>query len=377
MLLPAIIVVTSAVYSSPPSSGAAQSSGGLSAAGAAGLARARSTLALYEREPKSIGITTPVGKSIPGNKNIDAVFAANGSANLDSGPLTAAGSALGWNVKVYETQFTPQAIQSNFAQAVSNKPAGFAYAGFQSSVISQYLNSFAASKTPVTAQAVANVTNPAKRFVVLPSPNVYALDGKMLAASITAATGGKGKLLMVTVPAFQIYSYVVSSVKSNLRKYCPGCSVAVYNIPAASIGTNATSLITSYIQGHPGINGLVDVFGSFSIGLPTALNGAGINPATVKIVALYSPTQVIGMVKQGQVFAVIPFPFDEYGWTAIDVMARMMLGQSIAPDITTTAALAPAVIWTQKNAPANTNTTDPIPIIPDYQSQFLTLWGKK
>jgi len=336
------------------------------------LAEAKADFQRWQK-PTGIGITQPVGKPIPRGKRIDMVVPGTSSAHLTVAPFVAAAHKVGWSVKVISAALDPAGQQAAMSQAVADHPAGVVYPGFASAVIGRQLAALAKAKIPVVSQDVTNSTDAAKRYVETPAPSQVPLIGERLAAAITVATDGKGKVMLVTVPAFTIYAPIVASVVRNLKTFCPLCKVGIYDLPVADVATGYQQAIVSYIQGHPGTNAVLDTFGSLTIGLAPALQGAGIDPSSIKLVGLWVPPEVVNMTREGQEFAVVPEPFSELSWEMVDALARMFVGDSVAPDAHSPGA---QVIWTHSNAPSNTGGAEFPAVVKNYQRDFEKLWGK-
>jgi ABC-type sugar transport system substrate-binding protein len=102
-------------------------------------------------------------------------------------------------------------------------------------------------------------------------------------------------------------------------------------------------------------------------GLPAALKAAGLTK--VKIVGQGADPTAYQELAQGQILALVPFDYFSVDYQMIDALARHFAGVPIQ--------LTPPSRWllTKDNLPSDY--TKLFPVVPDYESKFLKLWGKQ
>jgi ABC-type sugar transport system substrate-binding protein len=368
----AVVLITACGSSSSSSSSTAAANSTASTtttAASAGSAAAQKIVQQYSSAP-TIGITAKITKAIPSGKTIDFVTCGPSSCLEYPHAMQAAAAKLGWKIKIIVAGVTPSSEQAAMQQTITDHPDGVAYEALANSVISKQLATLKSMKIPVVADSVAEAPgNGLSSPIVVYGPTGQNLQGQIAAAWTVVDNHASGTIGYVNVPAFPIYGSVLAGFKTKLAETCPACHLMVYNMPVTAIGANAATLVLNWVRANPSIKNLVIVQDAITLGLPSALKTAGITD--VHILGL-DPTEAnLPYIASDQEAAALPLGYLENGWEVADAFARVFTKQSTAVD--QSAAAMPHLIWTKSNL---TSTTTLPAVVPSYQSDFESLWGK-
>jgi len=318
--------------------------------------------------PASIGITTPVGKPIPKNKTVAALFCSIPSCTILNTYAQQAADALGWKLVKIDIGLTPESVKAGWDQAVKLHPDAIVSAGFPPALYPSELKTLASEHVPVIEGSIAENVQPGGGLTAVYDGNEANVGaGKLQAEWAINKWGTKANTLSVGVPTFPTITTVVDSFQKEYKSLCPTCKLGTISVSASDIGTpTVASAITAYLQQHPGVNVVESSDSDVAIGLPSALKNAGQNP---DIILLDTSPTVSSYIASGQVAVTTGVDWPTIIWQMFDTFARIFTGQSTAPDIS---AGQPQWLISKDNIPS---TTSYFPLVADYQSQFKKLWG--
>jgi len=319
--------------------------------------------------PKSIGITTKVPKPIPSGKTIDFQMCGAPACQAFEAPLQQAAATLGWKVKVNVAGPSPQLTASAWNTAVQDHPDAVISSGFPSALWSTQLAKLKAEGVPVVECCTQDKAGNGI-LAVVHSFSAGSGGGKMMADWTIANGDGKAGTLFVNLPAYPIVAAEETGFTQEFSK-CPGCDVKIYAENVTDLGqSSGAAKIVSTLQANPSIKYIVAGDCDSYIGLPAALNSAGLGDK-VQAICLDPNTPTQTYIKNGQVVkAAVSFPTDEIAWQWLDILSRHFVGASTAPDDVN----MPLRILTAA-AIANPNVL--APTTPTYKSDYLMLWGKQ
>jgi len=352
------------------SSGGTGSSGpsSSSTAGSSGNSQLQQVVQTTSSRPASIGITTPVGKPIPKNKTIAALFCSIPSCTILNTYAQQAADALGWKLVKINIGLTPETVKAGWDQAVALHPDAIISAGFPPALYPSELKTLASENIPVIEGSIAYNTQPGGGLTAVFDGNEANTEaGKLQAQWVINKYGTKANTLSVGVPTFPTITTVVDSFQHEYKVLCPTCKLGTISVSASDIGTpTVSSAITAYLQQNPGVNVVESSDSDVAIGLPAALASAGQSPS---IVLLDTSPTVSSYIANGQVAVTTGVDWPTLIWQMFDTFARIFTGQSTAPDMT---APEPQWLISKANIPS---TTSYFPLVADYQAQFKHLWG--
>ena len=351
--------------------GSSNSNGSTSASDSGGSVNSQATTAVNKvlTRPTSIGITDPINGGVPKGKRIAYLQCGVPNCALIGDSLQAAASSVGWSMTRIPTGTSPEKIVAAWQEALRQHPDGIVVTGGYP--VDYYRSEVAqanAEHIPVIALAQADQGKPFD--LVIGSGEVQGTMAGKIAAEWVASKISGGNVLTVNIPGIGAVESEVSSFQSELPKLCPNCSVQVLSVPTSSIGTNASTLIANYLQGHQDTKYMYLTTIDLAIGLQSAVASAGLK--TVPTIAAVQNDVGLDSIKnqQGGLEATVYWVDIEAAYRAVDGFARYMRGQSLAPDVDAT---LPQWLVTSSNLPPER----PLPAVANYLDQFHALWGVK
>ena len=357
--------------SSASSSSAGSSSSGTSTSGSSSgvnLAKLKAIVAKHTSATK-IGPTVPIKGPIPKGKTIDYVNCGAPACEIQQQTFTAAAKVLGWKVVPIAAVPTPQSIQAAFSQVVRNKPDGVISAGFGASLYPEQLKALNQEGVVVMSSTGEQESGQdGIKFDPLPPSTT---DGamKILADKALVDQGGAGETGSVLLTGYPIVKNYTGAYTSEIHAQCPTCKQEQLTVNPTDIGTKSGEEITNWLRTNPGIKTLFLSYDPLGDGLAAAAKGAGVT--LPKLYSWGAGLDGIQALNVGQRTALMPEPFDEGQWQAVDAFARVFTGQPVSQSQT----FQNFVIWTKANAPALTKPFPPV--VKTYQQQFEKLWGVK
>lgn len=354
--------------SSSPASGSASSS---STGTGSPFAAAVAANTKFEQRPTSIGITTPVGKTIPKGKVIDFIECGVPACVVEGNILENATNLLGWKLVRINAGTSPQQIADAYQQAITNKPDAVIGSGFARALFEPELTTLASMKIPVLEAFVGDSTGNGLTGVV-GGPVNNSLQGQEVADYILANSTSQSATIGAVVPSgFPNMIQEDASFTSTIKQGCPSCSVKLLTVPVTSIGTDLTTRISTFLTANPGIQWLWDGYDDMVTGLPTALRGAGISGVKVATISM-NGTVAADIGQNDYVTTAIGTSFPEVYWREIDLLARDFAGQSYSVDLND--ATLPFWTITSSDLPSDAS-SETFANVVNYEQQFKQLWG--
>jgi ABC-type sugar transport system substrate-binding protein len=285
-----------------------------------------------------------------------------------------AAQTLGWTFKPLGVQSDPVAFQQGFKTAL-NDPATSAIisTAVAVSAVSTQLQQAAAKHIPVAIiQPDADSSND---LISIAGPAAYRYVGKLEADYMLAKTQGRAQLLLVIPAAFPTNQILANSFSAEWAKMCPKCQAPqTYEAPLTSFGKNFPTLLTAYLQAHRSVSRVVFGFDDMMIGVPGALQAAGLTD--VKALTWAQGPEINALIG-GFAQATVANPLLEFPWVAFDAVLRALDHQSTAQDAAFYGPGSPED-WFITKAGMRQAGLDPSktwPIDPNYLQEFKQLWG--
>jgi ribose transport system substrate-binding protein len=346
------------------SSSSAASSSGTSASST--VSKAQAVMAEGIKRPSDITVTTPIGKPVPSGKKLVFVSCGTSSCQLQGSIIQKAAAHLGWTTKTIATDGSPTQIQAGFTTALRTGADAVIINAVTREAISKQLAQ--ANAKGVAYVGCCSTDQVGDGYLYNTStPGQNAQIAKYLSAAIVADSKGKANTLYVDIPAFTILASLGESLKKDYSAYCSSCGFEKLDVPLPQLA-NAPNLIVSYLRSHPDVNYVaLSVTDALGTGLPAALKAAGLTK--VKIVGQGADPTAYQELAQGQILALVPFDYFSVDYQMVDALARHFAGVPIQ--------LTPPSRWllTKDNLPSDYSKL--FPVVPDYETKFLKLWGKQ
>jgi ribose transport system substrate-binding protein len=352
------------------SSGSGAASGGAHASSSAFPAAAAAN-AKFEQRPTSIGITTPVGKTIPKGKVIDFIQCGVPACVVEGDILQSATQLLGWKLKRINAGTSPEQIANAYQQAINDKPSAVLGSGYPRVLFSSELKSLAALHIPVLEAFVTDGVGSGLTGVT-GGHLATLIQGREVADYILANSTSKSMTVgSVVSTGFPTVVVENQSLIATFKQQCASCTVKVLNVPVTSIGADLPSRVTSFLTANPTIQWSWVGYDDMVTGLPTALKGASISNAKLATISM-NGTVAAYIQQKNFVQTGIGTSFPEVYWREIDLLARYFTGRPYTLDLND--ATLPYWTITASNLPSNAGSVTFANVV-NYKQQFQKLWG--
>jgi ribose transport system substrate-binding protein len=351
--------------SSDNSAGSSSKSSSGGAYTASSLAKAKAAVAPYLK-PSPIPVKQPLSKQPPPGSKVVFVSCKSPECQQFVPGLKAAAAAAGVQFEQVLAGTSAQDVNSAFESAAQMKPLAIIDPALDPSLWRQASKHLKVQGTPVVGHAVVEPAGDNFAATVM-GPAALQKWGRLQADFVYTRTGNKSRAVYLNTPEFAIFGPMATSFKSELSSLCSSCDPQILNIPAASLGTTASSKIVSYLQAHPDIKWVVTSAPSQVFGLPPALKAAGLK---VHIMSDGGLPQNYQYIKAGQQDADISVDYGQDTWLMMDRALRAGTGEKIAPDQQGLTASQQILTANEMNFDLAKGWT----AFPDYQSYFKKLW---
>lgn len=343
---------------------------------ASGVATAKKLTAHYQLPPTSIGVTKKIGKPIPKGKIIAYMSTGLPSSTVNLAPLQAAAKLLGWKIDEINIGTSATTIQQGFNEVVSLHPDAIINIGTATSEFSSQCAQLARADIPVFDSSVLTTQGEGYGGCVkgfTDAENQISVTGRIMADYIVANSNGKAHVLQIGGQDFGILTAVTSGLTKELKRLCPSCTSNIITVQATDIGKTVATKVVGYLRAHPTTNYVAASFDTLFLGVPAALQSAGLTKVT--LVGMDPSSANAVAISSGSLEkASVAFGIYEQNYRAMDQIARYFTKGNVKID-----QFAPDPFFTL----ANTNVSHwpgspsayPWPNVKNYQAQYKKLWG--
>jgi ribose transport system substrate-binding protein len=340
--------------------------GGASAADADALREAQAGLDELISDPPKIDVPS-VDEPIPAGKTITYAGCPLPVCVLVGKGVEAAADSLGWKVKNVNLGLTPQSVQSAWNGIVQNPGDGVVSVGvLPNSAVKAQLQRL--DGLPHVASTQIDPPDDLMQARVAPPAQIEA-DGEAMADWIVVQGRGKpGETLYVYDPALTPIIGAHDQFHKRMGELCPDCKVTDLKVSSADAGTKIPNRVVNALRRAPDTKYVAFNLGDIAAGVPAAVKAANLaDPPT--LIARAASTTNMADVKNGTMAAAITSEVPEAGWRAVDLIARLMVGQDLYDDEPS----GERALLTKDDLPADI--TVPY-VVPDYERAFEQAWGK-
>ena len=355
--------------SSAPTETAGASSSAASDPATAEAAAAKAAVAPFLTTPTKINQSVPLTGKIPTDKPWVIITCELPQCKVISDGALAAAKAAGVPTKLLSYKTTDgTTLTSAMKQALAAKPFAVSPVGFAQAVWDSLQPQYRTDKVIITSMATGDTKSSDVVTTGSASQLDYTAGGKTMADYVIADSNATAHVLVQDVPAFAVLKAYGDGFKGQIKSACSACTVTNLDIAPAQLSTNSVVPgIIAALQKDKSIKYLAATDGAFLIGISTALKAAGLDG--IKILGGSPDINNLTAVKNGTQTAWTGAAEDEYGWVALDIIARKHLGMTI-PD-------GDGGRVTQILTTDNIGTPSPsgLGAPADFADQYKKLWG--
>jgi ribose transport system substrate-binding protein len=331
-------------------------------------------------------LSSPDTTSRPGVKGKKIVIISSGQSSISSSiPVNAAkeaAQALGWQVTVYDAQLNPANDPSLMSQALASGADGVVLDAIDCSFVKSQLEQAKAKHVFVVPIYAYDCNDPFAGKGGKPLFSAYTNYGpeanKNLGAfaekygfaqgqAAIAATGGKAKVIFFNDEEATVLHYTGKGFKDAITA-CSGCKiVADVEFKGLDLGPTLQQRAASVLLQHPEANVVKSPFTAATLlSIAPAVQASG---RASKLYVMggegFKPELDLLRTHQG-VNAVMISPSDWTGWSAIDTLNSLFLGQKPAYS-----GLGWQLVDPTHNLPASGAWVSPV----DFKAIYKKAWG--
>ena len=227
-------------------------------------------------------VTDPLSKLPASGSQVVFLEAGTSVSAIQSESLKRAADAMGVSYKSVSLGKTAESINSALNSVVEMKPAGVITVAVDPVLYSSQLDALRAAGTVVVGGALTNGEEFGFGAEVQAGPADVDQTGRVMAAAALAKGEGKvTDLVFYKTPELAFTTRMEQGVREELQTLCSGCNLRVVNIPIAQVGNTAPQTIVSDLQANPKTQAVLVSFDELQVGLPAALDVAGIKTLTI------------------------------------------------------------------------------------------------
>jgi ribose transport system substrate-binding protein len=157
----------------------------------------------------------------------------------------------------------------------------------------------------------------------------YKCAGVLMADALATDSGGTADALFTNVPEIGVANLIKNGFVTELSRVCPGCKVTSIDSSTGNMKTQLPQAVSSALVKDPNINYIVPVFDVYAAIFASSISSAGVADR-VKLLgadASQAPLQEMQQGAQPSWIYNVGFNPREMGWTSLDQLMRVMLGQ--------------------------------------------------
>lgn len=321
--------------------------------------------------PMTINQTEPIEGDTSTDQPLVVITCELPQCQLISNGALEAAKAIGWKTELLSYKTTDGAtLTSAMKEALTYDPFAVAPVGFAQAQWQPLVGAYEKAGVIITPIATGDTQPGGPVTEGSASQLDYSASGASMAEWVTADSAAAAEVLVQDVPAFAVLKAYGDGFREQLGTSCSACTITnLDNTPDQLASNGIVPSVISALQKNPKIKYVVSTDTAFlAAGLPSALKAAGLTG--IKIVGGSPDINSLQGIVSGDLAAVSSAGEDQYGWTAVDIIARTMTGMDVAPGDGGRVQM----ITVQDNV--GTPSPNGLAYPADFRDQYKALWGK-
>jgi ribose transport system substrate-binding protein len=319
--------------------------------------------------PTELQTTEVIDGEVPTGLTIDWIVCGVPECTALTQPLTEAAAALGWTVNPIDGGLTPETVLAAWQLAAQNQHDAVVATGFPSVMFAEPLAALHEAGIPVVLGYVTEDPNPDAGViaVIAGGGNTFQDQGRYEADFVLGRAGTNANTVFLGGSTFPGIDAVIEGFQAEYSRLCPDCEFDTIDVAGDTIGTTLPANVVAYLTSHPDVNYIVLGIGSMVLGVPDALEAAGIDG--VRIVGTFPSETTAQLVRDGEIDGIIMLQQADSMWQMVDALARHFAGVDVSP------SMLPSPAWAVVQENVDQLTSEPYVLIEDYEAQYKALWG--
>ena len=285
-----------------------------------------------------------------------------------------AAAALGWNFKQinYKVADPASAVQ----QALDDNVDYIAITGIPPAAFQAQAKEAAKRGIPIVSCFDTTKPEPKVNGLYMQCADTYGygLQAKQMADWIINDSDGKANVVMVSIEDYPILQAERKAIQSEFKQKCSGCKFDLLPVTVDDVGGGKVpGKVAAYVQSHPNVNYVHLAFSDLGLGIPQALQAAGVKDK-VKITGVQSNAAVLKDIVKGNIAAWTAQAQEFAGWMSLDALARLAKGKPLTK-YEDSGQLPSWVVDSPAEAQKILNGPGEWPGPDGFQQKFKQIWG--
>jgi ribose transport system substrate-binding protein len=241
--------------------------------------------------------------------------------------MQAEGTARGYEVVIASAEMDPSRQKDQVKDFISKKAAAIILCPADSRSIATSIQEANQAGIPVFTADIACLDKSAVVVSHIATDN-YA-GGKLAAAAMIEALGGKGKVAIIDHP--EVESVILRTKGfSEVAAKAKGIEIAA-QLPGGGMRDTAFKTAQDILEKHPDLDGIFAINDPSALGAIAALEKAG-RMDRIKVVGFDGQPEAKQAIKDGKMYAdSIQYP-DRIGKLAVEAAAKYFAGEAVPPE---------------------------------------------
>lgn len=271
-------------------------------------------------------VTEPIKEKPPAKQNVIWLACSLPSCQGDlSVGYKKAAAALGWGFE--QINYNPLKAAEGVQTALNKNPDSIFITGIPPAAFEAQAKEAIKKEIPIFSGFDLTKPEPEKNGIYYQYLNAfgYGNEAKKMSNWVINDSGGKAKVLTVSVGEYPILVSEVESIEEAYGEGCPECTLEKLDATVADVeGGQVPAKIVAFLQQHPDIDYIQFTFGDLLPGVEAALQSAGIEG--VKFTGVQSNPTIVKEIIDGKVAAWTAQPQQFQGWISTDAAIRVAQG---------------------------------------------------
>jgi len=285
--------------------------------------KAKAVVESYSGHPSPFSITEPLLKK-PTGKKIAIIDCGSPICGIFADVAEAPAKELGMIPTRIKSGTTADGVATAFDTVLDGHFDGVFVPALAPSLWDRYLDKLNAEHIPVVASGIIGL-DPAKVPVAIAAEPSASLEAVIMADWVIARDGAKANTVFYTTPELSFNGLIASGFVDEMKARCKTCETRIVEIPIATFGNKAPSIVVDDLQAHPKTTSAVFAVGEQAIGLASALKTADIK---IPIFLNAPDPSTLVQIQDGTYEAGLGADLAMMSWTAVDSLARLTTGQA-------------------------------------------------
>jgi ribose transport system substrate-binding protein len=336
------------------------------AQGQADVETAKAFVESYSGHPSPFPITEPLLKK-PSGKKIAVIDCGSPICGIFADIAEAPAKELGMVATRIKSGMTADGVATAFDTVLDGHFDGVFVPGLAPSLWDRYLDKLNAAHIPVVASGIIGLDQAKVPVAIAAEPSVL-ISATVMADWAVARDGAKLNTVFYTTPEISFTGLVATNFVKEVKARCPTCEARIVEIPVATFGNKAPSIVVDDLLAHPKTTSAVFAVGEQAIGLASALKTADLK---LPIFLNAPDPSTLVQIQDGTYEAGFGSDLALMSWMAVDSLARLTTGQAPSAG----AQKDELVVQVLRPADLKGDLSRGWSGYPDFPQRFATLWA--